>query len=107
MKPARSSWSSGCGRQGKHCKKSSARCRAVASPWIMRILSDLGHEVSVANSRKVRLIGESRKKDDRLDAQTLARLARIDPGLLFPGKHRSLRAQADLTLTRARAGRAR
>ncbi|HEY6768318.1 MAG TPA: hypothetical protein VI386_26475 [Candidatus Sulfotelmatobacter sp.] len=36
----------------------------------------------MANARKVRLIGESRKKDDRLDAQTLARLARIDPELL-------------------------
>jgi transposase len=48
------------------------------SPWISRLLSELGHEVIVANARKVRLIGESRKKDDRLDAQTLARLARID-----------------------------
>src|ERR1700683_1745701 len=45
------------------------------SPWISGMLSDLGHEVIVANARKVRLIGESRKKDDRLDAQTLARLA--------------------------------
>jgi len=45
------------------------------SPWISRLLSELGHEVIVANARKVRLIGESRKKDDRLDAQTLARLA--------------------------------
>jgi len=33
--------------------------------------SELGHEVIVANARKLRLIGESRKKDDRLDAQTL------------------------------------
>ena len=33
------------------------------SPWISRLLSDLGHEVIVANARKVRLIGESRKKD--------------------------------------------
>src|SRR5690242_21028802 len=49
------------------------------SPWISRLLRELGHEVIVANARKVRLIGESRKKDDRLDAQTLARLARIDP----------------------------
>jgi len=55
------------------------------SPWISRLLSELGHEVIVANARKVRLIGESRKKDDRLDAQTLARLARIDPELLYPG----------------------
>ena len=53
------------------------------SPWISRLLRELGHEVIVANARKVRLIGESRKKDDRLDAQTLARLARIDPKLLY------------------------
>lgn len=74
------------------------------SPWISRLLGKLGHEVIVANARKVRLIGESRKKDDRLDAQALARLARIDPELLYPVKHRSAQAQADLTLIRARAG---
>jgi transposase len=74
------------------------------SPWISRLLSELGHEVIVANARKVRLIGESRKKDDRLDAQTLARLARIDPQMLCPVKHRSAQAQADLTVIRARAG---
>ena len=74
------------------------------SPWISRLLSEVGHEVIVANARKVRLIGESRKKDDRLDAQTLARLARIDPALLSPVKHRSAQAQVDLTVIRARAG---
>ena len=74
------------------------------SPWISRLVSEFGHEVIVANARKVRLIGESRKKDDRLDAQTLARLARIDPQLLCPVKHRSAKAQADLTVIRARAG---
>ena len=73
------------------------------SPWISRLLRRLGHEVIVANARKVRLIGESRKKDDRLDAQTLARLARIDPELLCPVKHRSAQAQADLMMIRARA----
>ena len=52
----------------------------------------------------MRLIGESRKKDDRLDAQRLARLARIDAELPYPVKHRSAQAQADLTLIRARAG---
>ena len=76
----------------------------VHSPWVSRLLSDLGHEVIVAHARNVRLIGESRKKDDRLDAQTLARLARIDPQLLCPVKHRSAKAQADLTVIRARAG---
>jgi transposase len=74
------------------------------SPWVSRLLSALGHEVIVAHARDVRLIGESRKKDDRLDAQTLARLARIDPKLLSPVKHRSAKAQADLTVIRARAG---
>jgi transposase len=74
------------------------------SPWVSRLLSELGHEVIVAHARNVRLIGESRKKDDRLDAQTLARLARIDPELLCPVKHRSRKAQADLTVIRARAG---
>src|SRR5216683_3642434 len=63
------------------------RCRialetGMHSPWVSRLLSDLGHEVIVAHARNVRLIGESRKKDDRLDARTLARLARIDPQLL-------------------------
>src|SRR5271163_357440 len=57
------------------------RCRIALetgthSPWISRLLHGLGHEVIVANARRVRLIGESRKKDDRLDAQTLARLQR-------------------------------
>jgi len=74
------------------------------SPWVSRLLSELGHEVIVAHARKVRLIGESRRKDDRRDARTLARLARIDPQLLSPVKHRSAQAQADLTVIRARAG---
>ena len=74
------------------------------SPWISRLLGELGHEVIVANARKVRLIAESRKKDDRMDAQTLARLARIDSQLLSPVKHRSAQAQADLMMIRARAG---
>ncbi len=74
------------------------------SPWVSRCLSELGHEVIVAHARNVRLIGESRRKDDRIDARTLARLARIDPQLLCPVKHRSAKAQADLSVIRARAG---
>ena len=96
----------------KALQESLAPCRAVGialeigthSPWVSRLLSELGHEVIVAHARNVRLIGESRKKDDRLDAQTLARLARIDPQWLYPVKHRSAPAQADLTMIRARAG---
>ena len=73
------------------------------SPWVSRLLTQLGHEVIVAHARNVRLIGESSRKDDRLDARMLARLARLDPRLLSPVRHRSAKAQIDLTVIRARA----
>src|SRR6516162_5590588 len=73
------------------------------SPWVSRLLTELGHEVIVAHAQKVRLIVKSRKKDDRIDARTLARLARIDPQLLSPVRHRSAQAQIHLTEIRARA----
>ena len=76
----------------------------IHSPWISRLLTELEHEVIVAHARNVRLIGESRRKDDRLDARTLARLVRIDPQLLCPVKHRSRKAQAHMAVIRARAG---
>jgi transposase len=77
------------------------------SPWVSRWLRELGQEVIVAHARNVGLLGESRRKDDRFDARTLARLARIDPERLGPVQHRSRKAQADLTVIRARAGLAR
>src|SRR6202166_4343871 len=73
------------------------------SPWVSRQLTQMGHEVIVAHARNVRLIGESSRKDDQLDAWTLARLARIDPGLLGPVRHRSAKAKMHLTVIRARA----
>jgi transposase len=73
------------------------------SPWVSRQLGEFGHEVIVANARNVRLICESTRKDDRLDAKTLARLARIDPGLLCPVRHHSAVGQAQLSVIRARA----
>jgi transposase len=73
------------------------------SPWVSRLLRELGHEVIVAHAQKVRLIVKSRRKDDRLDARALARLARIDPELLSPVQHRSAQAQLHLTEIRARA----
>lgn len=73
------------------------------SPWISRLLEAQGHQVLVANPRKLRLIYQSRRKDDRVDAQYLARLAHADPQLLHPLRHRSAQAQEDLLLIRARA----
>jgi len=73
------------------------------SPWVSRLLTALGHEVIVAHAQKVQLITKSNRKDDRHDARTLARLARIDPELLGPIRHRSVQAQIHLTVIRARA----
>ncbi len=73
------------------------------SPWVSRLLRELGHQVLVAHAQKVQLITKSTRKDDRHDARTLARLARIDPELLGPVRHRSAKAQIHLTVIRARA----
>jgi transposase len=76
------------------------RCRiaiegGTLSPWVSRLLKSFGHEVIVANARLVQLISHSSRKNDRVDAQTLARLARVDPQLLRPIQHRSERAQGN------------
>jgi transposase len=83
------------------------RCRIALevgthSPWVSRELSKLGHETIVANSREVAYITRSTRKNDRLDARKLARLARVDVALLSPIRHRSEAAQADLAVLRAR-----
>ena len=72
------------------------------SPWVSRLLEEAGHDVVVANARSVRLIYGGKRKSDRLDAEKLARLARVDVKLLAPVQHRSERAQADLALVRSR-----
>jgi len=63
------------------------------SPWVSRLLSSLGHEVVVCSPRRVRLIAESTLKNDRVDAEVLARLVRLDPEFLKPIQHRSEQAQ--------------
>ena len=67
-----------------------------------RLLEECGHEVLVANARKVRLIYGKGRKTDKLDAESLARLARVDPKLLYPLKHRGEGSQAHLALIRSR-----
>ena len=72
------------------------------SPWVSRILEECGHEVLVANARKLRLIYANRRKTDEIDAQNLARLARLDPRLLYPLKHRGEDSQAHIAIIRSR-----
>src|SRR5918911_2766455 len=72
------------------------------SPWVSRLLEECAHEVLVANPRKVRLIYSNKRKRDEIDAENLARLARLDPKLLYPLKHRSEDSQAHMPLIRSR-----
>ena len=72
------------------------------SPWVSRHLKELGHEVLVANPRKTRLIYQNRGKQDPVDAEALARIARLDPKLLYPVEHREESVAQDLAVLRSR-----
>jgi transposase len=72
------------------------------SPWISRLFEARGHRVYVANARKVRAISQSQTKSDKEDARMLARLARVDPKLLSPIRHRSEGAQRALVQLKVR-----
>jgi len=73
------------------------------SIWISEQLQELGHEVIVANVRELRAISHSDRKSDQVDAEKLARYARLDPNILRPIAHRTAAQQEALTLIRARA----
>jgi transposase len=75
------------------------------SPWTSRLLESWGHEVIVANPTE--LYGTKRgrrrkKRNDKIDAEYLARVGRVDPWLLYPIRHRGEEAQAELALIQAR-----
>jgi transposase len=72
------------------------------SPWVSRLLRECGHEVLVANARKLRLIYANKRKTDEVDAENLARLARLDPKLLYPVEHRGEDSQTHLAIIRSR-----
>lgn len=74
------------------------------SPWVSRLAAGMGHAVTVANPRKVRLITASDDKHDRIDAELLARLGRADPALLRPIRHRGEQTQRDRALLAVRDG---
>ncbi|MFC1558998.1 IS110 family transposase [Gemmatimonadota bacterium] len=72
------------------------------SPWISRLLEGFGHDVIVANPRKMRLIYLNDTKNDKVDAEYLARLGRMDPTLLSPIRHRKADTMADRAVIRSR-----
>ena len=84
-----------------------ARSRVVIevgthSAWVREVIAELGHEVLVANARRMEGSKRRRRKNDRMDAAKLARLGRVDPQSLYPIQHRSTEVREDLLVLRAR-----
>ena len=73
------------------------------SRWLSVLLEEMGHEVLVANARKLRMFYAGTNKQDRLDARKLAMLGHAEPQLLYPVRHRGQRAHEDLAVVRARS----
>jgi transposase len=72
------------------------------SAWVREIIAGFGHEVLVANPRLMEGSKRRRRKSDRIDAEKLARLGRMDPKSLHPIEHRSTEVREDLVILRAR-----
>ena len=72
------------------------------SRWVSQLLGQWGHEVIVANPRNLRMIADSIRKSDQVDAHMLARLARVDPKLLSPIVHRKQESYPYLIQLKAR-----
>jgi transposase len=72
------------------------------SRWVADLLGRLGHQVTIANPRRLKLISAADTKSDRRDSELLARLGRADTSLLAPITHRPVQAQADLAVAKAR-----
>jgi transposase len=64
---------------------------------------ELGHEVIIANPRRIPTISTSNVKSDDNDAEHLARLARADRNLLCPIEHRGRQARMDLANVKGRS----
>jgi len=82
-------------------------CRVVLevsthSPWVSRQLEALGHAAVVANTSEIFSRRRRKRRNDKLDAEFLARQGRADVQLLYPIRHRGAEAQQDLAVLRAR-----
>jgi transposase len=72
------------------------------SAWVQEVICGCGHEVLVANPRLMEGSKRRKRKNDRIDANKLARLGRVDPQSLHPMRHRSKEVRQDLVVLRAR-----
>ena len=72
------------------------------SAGVEEVIRHCGHEVVVANPRLMEGSKRRKRKNDRIDANKLARLGRVDPQSLHPIEHRGREVRQDLVLLRAR-----
>ena len=72
------------------------------SAWVQEVIRGCGHEVLVANPRLMDGSKRRKRKNDRIDANKLARLGRVDAESLYPIQHRSREVRQDLVMLRAR-----
>src|SRR5437660_8422304 len=72
------------------------------SAWVQDVITEWGHEVLVANPRLMEGSKRRKRKSDRIDANKLARLGRVDPQSLYRIRHRSREVRQDLVVWRAR-----
>jgi transposase len=72
------------------------------SAWISKLAEDRGHRALVANSRRLAALTKDHRKNDRNDAELIARLARADCELLKPIQHKPEQVHADRELLSAR-----
>jgi transposase len=87
-------------------QRASARVVFEAGPhslWVSELLTELTHEPMVCHPRRVRLIAESRNKNDRVDAELLARLSLSDLELIKPIQQRSRDTLGERSIVRTRA----
>ena len=73
------------------------------SLWVSELLAELGHERVICHPRRIRLIAESRNKNDRVDAELLARLSWSDLELINPIQQRSRGTLEERSIVRTRA----
>lgn len=66
--------------------------------WVRRLLVSLGHSVTVADAKRVKIITDTHSKDDRRDALWLARILLRWPELLHAVEPRSLETETNRSL---------
>lgn len=83
------------------------RCRVVMevsgpSPWVSRLLSELGFEAWVVASDSLKAAFKQRQKNDKSDARALAMMGASCAQLLRRVEHRTEAAQRDMATLRIR-----